>query len=209
MPDDTKQHYFACNLLWWGLRVSFGRSELLQAGRLADRVEAYQDRLDELGAWLMDQLVRVGRAYLVGGESGVALLNPPEIGHRVTHALQALEGLAASAAATDEARPYCVYVAECSWVVAILRAFVDFERSLSSDDVAARYRTIEDEIGDVIAWIEAQRDEIASERIQADTLGALRENIAPVIGAAARAWHDEVRADSSRYPHSGSEAQRS
>jgi hypothetical protein len=141
MPDDTKQHYFACNLLWWGLRVSFGRSELLQADGLAERIEAYQDRLDELGAWLMDELVRVGRAYLVGGESGVALLNPPEIEHRVTHALQALEELAASAAATDEARPYCVYVAESSWVVAILRAFVDFERSLSSDDVAARYRT--------------------------------------------------------------------
>jgi hypothetical protein len=61
----------------------------------------------------------------------------------------------------------------------------------------------------VIAWIEAQRDGIAAERIQGDTLGALRENTAPVIDVAARAWQDEVRADSSRYPHSGSEAQRS
>lgn len=212
MPDDTKQHFFACNLLWWSLRVSFGRSELLQAGELAERIEAYQDRLDELGAWLMGELVRVGRALLVGGESGessVSLLNPPEIEHRVTHALKALEELAASAAATDEPRAYCVYVAECRWVVAILRAFVDFERSVSSDDVLARYSSIEGEIRDLIAWIEAQREEIAAERIPADTLGALREKTAPVIDAAARAWRDEVRADSARYAHSGSEARRS
>jgi len=208
MPDDTQEHYFACNLLWWSLRVSFGRSELLQADELAERIEAYQDRLDELGAWLMDQLVRVGRILLVGGESGVSLLNPPEIEHRVAHALKALEELAASAAATDEVRAYCVYVAECSWVVAILHAFVDFERNLSSDDVAARYRTIEDEIRDVIAWIEAQRDEIAAARIPVDMLRTLRENTAPIIDAAARAWRDEVRADSARYPHRGSEPQR-
>lgn len=209
MPDDTQEHYFACNLLWWSLRVSFGRAELLHADDLPERLEAYQDRLDELGAWLMDELVRVGRALLVGGESGVSSLNSPEIEQRVTHALKVLEELAASVAATDEVRAHCVYVAECSWVVAILRAFVDFERSLSSDDVAARYRTIEDEISGVIAWIEAQRDEIAATRIQVDTLGALRERTAPVVDAAARAWRDEVRADSSRYPRSGSEAQRS
>lgn len=209
MPDDTKEHLFACNLLWWSLRVSFGRSELVQADDLAERIEAYEDRLDELGAWLMDELVRVGRAYLVGGEKGVSLLDPPEIEQRVTHSLQALEALAASAAATDGSGAYCVYVAECSWVVAILRAFADFERSLSSDDVSARYRTIEDEVREVIAWIEAQRDEIAAERIQADTLRALREKTAPVIDAAARAWDDEVRADSARYPYSGSAAHRS
>jgi len=208
MPDDTLEHYFACNLLWWSLRVSFGRSELLQAGELAERLEEYEACLDELGAWLMDQLVHVGRAYLVGGESGVSLLDPPEIEQRVTHALKALEELAASAAATDESRAYCVYVAECSWVVAILRAFVDFERSLSSDDVSARYRAIEDEIRDVIAWIEAQRDEIAAERIQADTRRALHDRTAPVIDAAARAWPDEVRADSARYPHSRPAAHR-
>jgi len=207
MPDDTKEHFFACNLLWWSLRVSFRRSELLQANTLAERIEEYDARLDELGAWLMDELVQVGRAYLVGGQEGVALLNPPEIEQRVTDSLKALEALAA--AASDESRAYCVYVAECSWVVAVLRAFVDFERSLSSDDVSARYRTIEDEITDVIAWIEAQRDEIAAERIQADTLGALREKTAPVIDAAARAWRDEVRADSARYPRSGSAAHRS
>jgi hypothetical protein len=209
MPDDTKEHFFACNLLWWSLRVSFGRSELMQADELAERIEDYEGRLDELGAWLMDELVQVGRAYLVGGEEGVSLLNPPEIEQRVTHSLKALEELAASAAPTDESRAYCVYVAECSWVVAILRAFVDFEWSLSSDDVSARYRRIEDEISDVIAWIEARRDEIAAEQIQADKLGALREKTAPVIDAAARAWRDEVRADSSRYPRSGSEAHRS
>src|SRR3954471_12002549 len=150
MPDDTKEHFFACNLLWWSLRVSFRRSELLQANTLAERIEEYDARLDELGAWLMDELVQVGRAYLVGGQEGVALLNPPEIEQRVTDSLKALEALAA--AASDESRAYCVYVAECSWVVAVLRAFVDFERSLSSDDVSARYRTIEDEITDVIAW---------------------------------------------------------
>jgi hypothetical protein len=94
-------------------------------------------------------------------------------------------------------------------VVAILRAFVDFERSMSSDDVSARYRTIEAEIRDVIAWIEAQRDEIAAERIPADTLGAMHEKTGPVIDAAARAWRDEVCADSSRYPHGGSVAHRS
>lgn len=209
MPDDTKEHYFACNLLWWSLRVSFGRPELLQAGELAERLEEYEACLDELGLWLMDELVRVGRAYLIGGQKGVTLLNPPEIEQRVTHALKALEELAASAAATDESRAYCVYVAESSWVVAILRAFVEFERSLSSDDVSARYRAIEDEIRDGIAWIEAQRDEIAAERIPADTLGALRDRTAPVIDAAARAWPDEVRADSARYSHSRSAAHRS
>jgi hypothetical protein len=208
MPDAANEHFFACNLLWWSLRVSFG-SELMQADGLADRIESYRGHLDELGLWLMDELVRVGRTYLIGGQKGVALLNPPEIEQRVTHALKALEELAASAAATDESRAYCVYVAECGWVAAILRAFVDFERSLSSDDVSARYRTIEDEIRDVIAWIEAQRDEIAAERIPADTLRALREKTAPVIDAAARAWPDEVRADSARYPHSGSAAHRS
>jgi hypothetical protein len=206
MADDTKQHYFACNLLWWSLRVSFGRSELLQADELAERIEEYRVRLDELGVWLMEELVRVGRAYLVGGESGVALLDPPEIEQRVTHAVKALEELAASAAATDESRAYCVYVAECSWVVAILRAFVDVERSLSSDEVSARYRAIEDEIRDVIAWMEAQRDEIAAERIQADTLRALQDRTTPVIDAAARAWPDEARADSARYPYSRSAA---
>lgn len=208
MPDDTKEHYFACNLLWWSLRVSFGRSELLQVDELAERIEEYQGRLDELGVWLMEELVRVGRAYLVGGESGVSLLDPPEIEQRVTNALKALEELAASAAPTDGSRAYCVYVAECSWVVAILRAFVDFERSLSSDDVSTRYRAIEDEIRDVIAWIEAQRDEIAAERIPAEMLRALREKTAPVIDAAAGAWRDEVRADSARYPHSRSAVHR-
>ena len=206
MADDTKQHYFACNLLWWSLRVSFGRSELLQAEELAERIEEYEGRLDELGVWLMEELVRVGRAYLVGGESGVSLLDPPEIERRVTHSLKVLEELAASAAPMDESRAYCVYVAECSWLVAILRAFVDFERSLSSDDVSARYRAIEDEFRDVIAWIEAQRDEVAAERIQADTLGVLHDRTASVIDAAARAWPDEVRADSARYPYSRSAA---
>lgn len=206
MADDTKQHYFACNLLWWSLRVSFGRPELLQAGELAESKQEYHGHLDELGVWLMEELVRVGRAYLVGGESGVALLDPPEIEQRVTHAVKALEELAASAATTDESRAYCVYVAECSWVVAILRAFVDFERSLSSDDVSARYRAIEDEIRDVITWIEAQRDEIAAERIQAGTLRALHDRTAPVLDAVARAWPDEVRADSARYPYSRSAA---
>jgi hypothetical protein len=206
MADDTKQHYFACNLLWWSLRVSFGRTERLQADELAERIEEYRGRLDELGVWLMEELVRVGRAYLVGGESGVSLLDPPEIEQRVTHAVKALEELAASAAATDESRAYCVYVAECGWVVATLRAFVDFERSLSSDEVSARYRAIEDEIRDVIAWIEAQRDEIAAVQIQADTLRALQDRTAPVIDAAARAWPDEARADCARYPHSRSAA---
>lgn len=209
VTDDAKEHFFACNLLWWNLRVSFGRSELLQADELAGRVEAYQDRLDELGAWLMDQLVRVGRILLVGGESGVSMLNPPEIEHRVTHALKALEELAASAAATDEVRAYCVYIAECSWMVAVLHAFVDFERSLSSDDVAAGYRAIEEEICDVIAWIKARRDEIAAARIPVDTLTGLREKTAHVIDAAARAWRDEVHMDSSRYARSRSEVQRS
>jgi hypothetical protein len=53
MPDDTKDHFFACNLLWWSLRVSFGRPELLQADGLAARLEAYDGRLDELvrGSW--------------------------------------------------------------------------------------------------------------------------------------------------------------
>jgi hypothetical protein len=157
----------------------------------------------------MDELVHVGRTYLVGGPEGVSSLNPPDVEQRVTHSLKALEELAASAAAMDEARAYCVYVAECSWVVAILRAFVDFERSLSSGEVSARYRTIEPEIGDAIAWIEGQRDEIAAEQIQADTLRALREKTAPVIDAAARAWRDQVGADSSTYPHSGSAAHRS
>ena len=209
IPDDTLEHYFACNLLWWSLRVSFGRPELLQAGELAERLEEYEACLDELGLWLMDELVRVGRAYLIGGQDGVTLLNPPEIEQRVTHALTALEELAASAAPTDEARAYCVYVAECSWVAAILRAFVEFERSLSSDEVSARYRAIEDEIRDGIAWIEAQRDEIAAERIPAETLGALREKTTPVIDAAARAWGEEVRGDRSRYPHPGFAAHRS
>ncbi len=206
MIDDAKQHYFSCNLLWWSLRVSFGRPELLQAGELAERVEEYDDRLDELGAWLMDQLVQVGRALRIGGQEGVALLHPPEIEQRARHSLQALEELAGSAAATDEARAYCVYVAECSWMVAILRAFVDFERSLSSDEVSARYRAIEDEIRDVITWIEAQRDEIATERIEADMLRALHDRTAPVLDAVARAWPDEVRADSARYPYSRSAA---
>lgn len=209
MPDDTLEHYFACNLLWWNLRLSFGRSELLQADELAERLEDYRGQLDELGVWLMEEIVRVGRAYLVGGQSGVALLDPPEIEQRVTHALKALEELAVSAAATDAARAYCVYVAECSWVLAILRAFVDVERSLSSDEVSTRYRAIEDEIRDVIVWIEAQRDEIAAERIQADMLRTLQDRTAPVIDAAARAWPDEVRADSARYPHSRSAAHRS
>jgi hypothetical protein len=208
MPDDTLEHYFACNLLWWSLRVSFGRSELLQADELAERIEAYQDRLDELGAWLMTELVRVGRANLVGGESGLSSINPPDIEQRVTHALKALEELAASAAGSDDVRAYCVYVAECSWVAAILRAFVDFERSLSSADVSERYRSIEDEIREVIAWIEGQRDEVAAGRLQADTLGVLRNKAAPVIDAAARAWRDEVLADRSRYPRSGFEAPR-
>jgi hypothetical protein len=208
MPDDTQEHYFACNLLWWSLRVSFGRPELLQAGALEERLEEYDACLEELVAWLMDQLVQVGRP-LAGGQDGVSLLHPPEIEQRVTHSLKALEALAASAAPTDESRAYCVYVAECSWVAAIVHAFVDFERSLSSDEVSARYRRIEDEIRDVIAWIEAQRDEIAAERVPADTLGALHEKTAPVIDAAARAWRDEVRADSARYSHSRSTAHRS
>jgi hypothetical protein len=206
MADDTKQHYFACNLLWWSLRVSFGRPELLQAEQLAERIEDYRGRLDELGVWLMEELVRVGRAYLVGGESGMSLLDPPEIEQRVTHAVKALEALAVSAAPTDASRAYCVYVAECSWLVAILRAFVNFERSLSSDEVSARYRLIEDELRDVIAWIDARRDEIASERIQTDTLRALQDRTAPVIDAVARAWPDEVRADTARYPYSRSAA---
>jgi hypothetical protein len=209
MPDDTKQHYFSCNLLWWSLRVSFGRSELLQAGDLAERVEEYDDRLDELGAWLMDQLVQVGRALRIGGQEGVALLNPPEIEQRVTHSVKALEELAASAGATDEARACCVYVAECSWVVAILRAFADFERGLSSDDVSARYRRIGDEIREVIAWIEAQRDQIAADQLSADTLGALRDRTAPVIDAATRMWPDQVHGYSASYPHPGSQAHRS
>jgi hypothetical protein len=148
MADDTKEHYFACNLLWWSLRVSFARPELLQAGALAERLEEYEACLDELGAWLMDQLAQVGRC-LAGGQDGVSLLHPPEVEQRVTHSLKALEALAASAAPTDESRASCVYVAECSWVVAILRAFVDVERSLSSDEVSTRYRAIEDEIRDV------------------------------------------------------------
>lgn len=210
MPDATNEHFFACNLLWWSLRVSLGRPELLQAGELAERIEDYERRLEELGAWLMDELVRAGPAYLVDGQNkGISSIDPAAIEQRLVRSLKALEELAASAASTDEARAYCVYVAECSWVVAILRAFVDFERSLSSDDVSARYRRIEDEIRDVIAWIEAQRDEIAAEQIQANTLGALREKTAPVIDAAVRAWRDEVRAYSERYPRSGSEAQRS
>jgi len=209
MADDTKQHYFACNLLWWSLRISFGRPELLKAGDLAERVEEYDDRLDELGAWLMDQFMPVGRALRIGGQEGVALLHPPEIEQRARHSLQALEELAGSAATTDETRAYCVYVAECSWMVAILRAFVGFERSLSSDDVSARYRRVEDEIRDVIAWIEAQRDEIAAERLSADTLGALRDKTALAIDAAVRAWPDEVRAYSASYPGAGSQAHRS
>lgn len=207
MPDDTQEHYFACNLLWWSLRVSFSHSELLQADSLEERLEEYDACLDEPVAWLMDQLVEVGR-HLAGGQDGVSLLHPPEVEQRVTHSLKSLEALAASAAPMDEARAYCVYVAECSWVAAILRAFVDFERSLSSDEVLARYRVIEDEIRDVIAWIEAQRDEIAAERIQADTVRALHDRTAPVIDAAARAWPDEVRADSARYSHSRSAAHR-
>jgi hypothetical protein len=209
MPDDTKEHFFACNLLWWSLRVSFGRPELLQADGLAARLEAYDGCLDELGAWLMAELVHVGRTYLVGGQEGTSSLNPPDVEQRVTHSLKALEQLAASAAPIGEARAYCVYVAECSWVVAILRAFVDFERSLSRGDASARYGAIEPEIGDAIAWIEGQRDEIAAEQIQADTLRALRERTAPVIDAAARAWRDEVAADSSTYPRPGSAAHRS
>lgn len=80
------------------------------------------------------------------------------------------------------------------------------ERSLSSDDVSARYRAIEDEIREVIAWIEVQRDEIAAERIQSDTLRTLHDRTSLVIDAAARAWPDEVRADSARYPYSRSAA---
>jgi hypothetical protein len=191
------------------VRLSLGRPELLQASGLAERIEEYDDRLDELATWLMDQLVQVGRALRIGGQEGVALLHPPEIEQRARHSLQALEELAGSAATTDEARAYCVYVAECSWMVAILRAFVGFERSLSSDEMLARYRGIEDEIRDAIAWIEAQRDEIAAERLSSDTLRALRDKTAPAIDAAVRAWPDEVRAYSASYPGSGSQVHRS
>jgi hypothetical protein len=86
--------------------------------------------------------------------------------------------------------------------VAILHAFADFERGLSSDEVSARYSTIEDEVTDLIGWVDAQRNEIAAERIPAESRGALRERIEPVIDAAARAWRDEVHAYSSQYPRS-------
>jgi hypothetical protein len=199
MPDDAKAHYFACNLLWWSLRVSFGRPELLQAGDLPERIEAYNERLEELGLWLMDELVHRGRA-LAGVTGDAAQLNPPDIEQRLTRALKALEDLAASATAMGESRAYCVYVAECRWVVASLRAFVELERSLASEDAAAKFRQIQAEIVDVIAWIEAQCDEITEAQLPADTLQALRDKTAPAIDAAARAWRDDVHAYSARYP---------
>lgn len=203
MSDDTNEHLFACNLLWWSLRVSFGGSELLQAAELAERIDEYDGRLEELGAWLMDEFVRAGPAYLVAGQKkGISSIDAGEIEQRLTRSLKALEDLAAAVAPTDESRTYCVYVAECSWVVAILRAFVEFERGLSSDEVSARYSTIEDEVTDLIGWIDAQCEEIAAERIPAESRGALREKIEPVIDAAGRAWRDEVRAYSSQYPRS-------
>jgi hypothetical protein len=209
MPDATNEHFFACNLLWWSLRVSFARSELMQAGDLVERIEEYEDRLHELGAWLMDELVRAGPAYLVDGQNkGISSVDPEGIEQRLSRALKDLEELAASAAPTDESRARCAYVAGCGWVVAILRAFADLERKLSSADASSRYARIEDEVTDLIGWIEAQRDEIA-EQIQADTLTALREKTASVIDAAARAWRDEVRMYSATYPRSGSEARRS
>ncbi|HEX8114279.1 MAG TPA: hypothetical protein VF516_41400 [Kofleriaceae bacterium] len=210
MPDDTNEHFFACNLLWWSLRVSFGRSELLQVDELAERIEEYDDRLEELGAWLMAEFVRAGPTYLVDGQKkGISSIDPAEIEQRLTRSLKALEELAVSVAPTAESRAYCAYVAECSWVVAILRAFADLERNLSSDDASARYREIQDECTDLIGWIEVQRDAVAAERIPADSRGALHGKIEPVIDAAVRVWRDEVRAYSSRYPRSGSEARRS
>jgi hypothetical protein len=203
MPDAANEHLFACNLLWWSLRVSFGGSELLQAAELAERIDEYDGRLEELGAWLMDEFVRAGPAYLVDGQKkGISSIDPAEIEQRLMRSLKAVEDLAASIAPADESRTYCVYVAECSWVVAILHAFADFERGLSSDEVSARYSTIEDEVTDLIGWVDAQRNEIAAERIPAESRGALRERIEPVIDAAARAWRDEVHAYSSQYPRS-------
>jgi hypothetical protein len=199
MPDDAKEHYFACNLLWWSLRVSFARPELLQTGDLAERIEAYNERLEELGLWLMAELVHRGRA-LAGDTGDAAQLNPPDIEQRLTRALKALEDLAASAAPVRESRAYCVYVAECGWVGASLRAFVELERSLSSEDASTKFRQIEAEILDVIAWIEAQRDEVTAAHLPADTLHALRDNTAPAIAATAHAWRDDVRAYSARDP---------
>jgi hypothetical protein len=203
MHDETNEHFFACNFLWWSLRVSFGRPELSQAGELAERFDEYDHRLEDLGEWLMDELLRAGRAYTIDGQKqGISHIDPVEIEQRLTSSLRALEDLAASAAPSDESRAYCMYDAECSWVVAILRAFVDIEQSFSGDDVRARYREAEGMIADLIMWLRAQRDEVASKQIPVDSLMMVRDKTEPIIDAAARAWRDEVRAYSTRYPRS-------
>jgi hypothetical protein len=197
MPDDPNEHFFACHLLWWSLRVSFD-TELVKTGALADRLEDYNLRLEDIGAWLMDELVRAGRAYRVDGQPrAIPNIEAAEIEQRLRRSLKALDDLAASVA-PDEAPGSCAYVAQCSWVVATLRAFVELERALASAPFAA----IEDEFIDVMSWLEAQRDAVAASEISAGTRTALHDHTAPVIDAAAHAWRDEVRAISARYPRS-------
>ena len=124
MSDDTNEHFFACYLLWWSLRVSFGRPELLQAGDLTERLEDFDIRLEELVLWLMDEIVRSGPAYMVDGQKkGIASIDPKEIEQRFILSLKALESLAASFARGDESRAGAIGVGVSAGFFASFRVF--------------------------------------------------------------------------------------
>ena len=184
MTAEPIEHFLACDQLWWGLRVSFGHPELLQSEDIPERLEEYDVRLDELGGWLMDELVRFGLSHV-----------PPEdIERQMTRLVTSVEDVAGAVATTEALRPYCIFDTECAWIVAMLRAFDDLERGLPGDHAATTYAVIEEEVIELIEWIEAQRDELAQKYATADVVASWRAQTGPFVEEAACAWRDDVRA---------------
>jgi len=199
MRDETNDHFFACNLLWWALRVTFCRLELVQGQGLPDRVDACTVRLEEVNLWLMDELVKAGADYIYEGQrTPLVSLDRAPIETRLTELVRSLEALAASAAPAGVAQGDLIYHAVCGWVAALLRALTELEGALSSTEPSAAYAKIKDEVVHVIHWFEAQRAGIARTLIPSARLDAL----APAIAFSARAWREMVLVYSERYPRS-------
>jgi len=199
MRDETNDHFFACYLVWVELRVALWRLEtLLEVDELTERVDEALCRQEEIGAWLMDELIRAKAGYLYKGQR-VSLLkiDGDELERRLSESLKSLEELAVSLAPDGVAAAGLAYLAECAWAATVMRNFTELESTLSDTGASPPFADMAAEFATQILWLEAQQAELVAQvAMPADRLNALTG----AVESLAREWREMVFAYSDRYP---------